>query len=185
MKRSLFLIALFAVPACTLEPMRIPSDAGILDAGTGGSGGHPEGCSDSNPCPEIPDSCHVATCQFNGTCTYEVPAPAGNPCNGKGVCDGHGVCGAAGPACKMDADCDDGDQCTGDVCYAASHTCGHYDMPNCTPLGCHTSVDCDDSNPCTNDVCYTFAGECFNDPLPDNTPCPLGVCSNGKCIGIN
>ena len=100
-------------------------------------------CDDANPCT-------VDTCHFELGCVYadaeQGACNDGDPCNGTETCDG-GRC-VAGPA----IDCDDGDQCTDDVCDALG-ACIHT---------VHADV-CDDANPCTvGDLCA--AGQCRPGP---------------------
>ncbi len=66
------------------------------------------------------------------------------------------------PACSINADCDDGDACTTDVCSAG--TCSN------------TPISCDDGDPCTSDTCS--GGVCSNNPLP--TCCGDGFCDPGE-----
>lgn len=65
---------------------------------------------------------------------------------------------AGGPACSSDADCDDGDDCTVDLC--ARGVCAFE-------AECETDADCDDENVCTIDECIGGCCEvrpqCFGD----------------------
>lgn len=64
-------------------------------------------------------------------------------------------------ACCLDADCDDGNACTLDVCDADSRTCSG------TPA---TDAWCvEDNDPCTNDVCE--AGACIHRAVDERTAC--------------
>jgi len=98
-------------------------------------------------------------------------------CNGRELCNCWGECLPGSPP-----DCDDGDECTQDICNETLDRCEHNQIPDC----CHTSADCDDSNPCTNDVCNN--GNCRHTALTNGTPCGTstdpcyrGVCQNGSC----
>lgn len=48
--------------------------------------------------------------------------------------------------CGTNADCDDGDSCTDDLCDAVTGRCGHEE------------IDCDDGNGCTTDSCDSASG---------------------------
>ena len=79
---------------------------------------------------------------------------------------------AACPTCLSNADCNDGDGCTTDLCV--SGVCSHSS----------NAAMCDDSNPCTDDFC--IAGACSNPPnshpCSDGDACTDGdACSAGAC----
>ena len=84
-----------------------------------------------------------------------------------------------GNCCAIDADCDDGDACTGiESCDASSGTCV-----------AGTAVDCSDGNPCTDDLCDPLTGTCSNPPSADGTSCEDGdactagdACVMGSCV---
>jgi glucose/arabinose dehydrogenase len=96
--------------------------------------------------------------------------------------------------CRSDADCDDGDPCTGDRCDAtlgcqstvvADGTgCGDVDVCNgaesCQAGICTagTPLACDDGNPCTIDRCDPVTG-CAAAPVTDGTPCADDDVCNG------
>jgi len=84
------------------------------------------------------------------------------------------------PKCSVDADCDDGNFCTGDTCVQGfcthqTKTCG--DGTKCTDDLCDPATgqcsnpptDCDDADPCTIDGCLPTSG-CKHDPIPDCCP---------------
>ena len=85
--------------------------------------------------------------------------------------------GVAG-CCAVDADCDDGDMCTGvETCDASSGTCV-----------AGTAVDCTDGDPCTDDGCDPATGACVHPAAIDGTPCEDGdactvgdACELGSC----
>ena len=89
----------------------------------------------------------------------------GNHCNGEELCLG-GVC-ESGEAIA----CDDGIDCTVDVCDA--------------DLGCVSTVDrygCWDENDCTQDYCDAETG-CSWQPVADGTVCDkIGKCRAGECV---
>ncbi len=85
------------------------------------------------------------------------------------------------PPCQSDADCDDGDPCTTDICLADG-TC--QNTPECT-----ADEDCDDGDVCTTDTCRAdgccdFAripgccasdADCPPDPKCHDSFCDLGT----------
>ncbi|MHC4697426.1 MAG: hypothetical protein ACYTFA_11840, partial [Planctomycetota bacterium] len=96
------------------------------------------------------------------------------------ICLADGTCQNT-PDCTSDADCDDGDSCTNDSC-GADGCC--YNTPVCTSDG-----DCDDGNACTADTCGADSC-CYNTPecttdgdCTDNDPCTADTCdANGCCV---
>lgn len=56
-------------------------------------------------------------------------------------------------------DCDDGNDCTDDVCDFEGE-CQHFGIPFC--VGCSSHEDCDDGDDCTLDVC-AYNGHCVYD----------------------
>lgn len=75
--------------------------------------------------------------------------------------------------CGSDADCDDGDPCTGDICDSASGSCV-YEFFNC-----------DDSDPCTIDTC-TWVGDppvmiCAYEPVDCDDGDP---CTDDRCVAV-
>ncbi|MDQ3036487.1 MAG: hypothetical protein M3Y87_29080, partial [Myxococcota bacterium] len=51
--------------------------------------------------------------------------------------------------CITNADCDDGDSCTTNLCDAVNGECGYRAIADC----CAAAADCDDANTCTTDSC--------------------------------
>ena len=116
-------------------------------------------------------------------------------------------CGVAGMWGECDCgDCDDGSDCTIDIC-GEDKKCRHVteykecdDGSACTENdqcvgGPHCvgtpAVDCDDDNPCTADSCDPATGLCLHDgsnmegsSCDDGVPCIVDtVCNNGQCVG--
>lgn len=102
-----------------------------------------------------------------------------------------------------EVECDDGDDCTQDVCDRDTGQCSYPDEPDDTlcdfgglPGFCKAGVcedamlcankDCDDEDVCTADGCNPANGECIHTPGEDGVTCPYrigspGVCFNGVC----
>jgi hypothetical protein len=108
-----------------------------------------------------------------------------------------------GPGCNGAASCDDGNDCTSDVCKGKTG-CVHSPLDG-TPCDADGSVcttgdscqagvctagktkDCDDQHPCTDDSCDKAKG-CVNTPnsgaCSDGNACTSGdSCGGGKCVG--
>ena len=92
--------------------------------------------------------------------------------------------------CSKAADCDDGSDCTVDLCSdgACSHTAGcSGDTPECCGTECAACCvdgDCDDGLPCTADTCE--AGGCGHSSIcdcVDAEDCGGGECCDGACLG--
>ncbi len=93
------------------------------------------------------------------------------------------------PTCESNADCDDEDICTEDLCDPANSECSNEPIvcddgdactiDSCNPAsGCDTApVDCDDADVCTADECVD--GVCFNDAIvcDDGDPCTVDDCN--------
>jgi cysteine-rich repeat protein len=91
-------------------------------------------------------------------------------------------CGTQTPiACAQDADCDDANACTTDVCDAG--TCSHSPIANCSVCGDGVvtgSEDCDDSNTTNGDGCSAICTiepgfQCSGQPSVCMTVCGDGV----------
>jgi cysteine-rich repeat protein len=82
--------------------------------------------------------------------------------------------------CQNNADCDDGNACTDDVCDPGN--------PNANAGGCvYSTTSCNDNNACTDDSCHPAIG-CVH--TPNTGPCTDGLfctvgehCSGGACVG--
>lgn len=113
-----------------------------------------------------------------------------------------GGAGGAEVGCAVDADCDDHEPCTIDVCKA-DKTCSNVAEPEgmaCGPSGsgaCHLGecypgcLDgdaCVTNNPCVVGTCDMLTGQCLFLPIPDGTPVPgvaqvAGDCHIRICLG--
>jgi|GEM_PF-2534356 len=128
------------------------------DAATGQCVNTPVSCDDGNACTT--DSCDPAT----GCLAQAVPD--GTPCTSplacatdmcvSGQCES--MCG-----CGSDAECDDGDACTDDVCDVATASCSS------------SPVSCDDGDDCTADSC---------DPLTGCANTAIAGCGDGQCDNV-
>ena len=72
--------------------------------------------------------------------------------------------------CERDADCNDGNACTTDVC-GESKSCQITTIPGCVP--CKTAAECDDTDACTTDTCP--AGACTHQSIAG---CPAEICDD-------
>ncbi len=124
-------------------------------------------CDDGDPCTK-------GTCNPDGSCK-QLPTPA-SPCNDGNACTAKDLCTAGNCVGGQPLVCDDGNDCTTDLCDAL--------------VGCTTtpaSGPCaDDADPCTNDVCS--AGVCAHPPgndgaacADDGKPCTADLCTAGQC----
>jgi len=95
--------------------------------------------------------------------------------------------------CVTDADCDNGDACTTDVCDPTTGTCTNEpivcdDGDACTTDECvegqcvNTPTGCDDGDACTIDECID--GACVHTPVvcDDGDPCTTDECVDGECV---
>lgn len=151
------------------------------------------------------DDCTTDTCS-NNACGHTT-APQGTTCL-TGVCSSGGTCvecvedancGPDGPLCDTqtnscycaaDADCDDDNECTSEVCSqghcavtvlpietecSIGHCNGNSDGPMCI---CDTNGDCDDQNSCSVDACV--ANQCSHDYSAAGDACDTGFCSEDQ-----
>lgn len=134
-------------------------------SGSGGTGGQDGGggksCTGAAECDDGLACNGTETCE-NKVCKPGKNADDGTPCTPSvdgGVADSgvtySCVAGTCQAVCKVDADCDDNDVCTGtETCNPTTKTC-----QNGTPL------TCDDQNACTDNKCDPTTG-CYY-PLID------------------
>jgi hypothetical protein len=122
-------------------------------------------CVDSQCAIPAGVQCAAAFCN-RGTCDLR-PTP-GAPCDDGIACTVADTCGAAVDQCAgtpNDALCDDGIDCTDDVCNVFAGGC--VSTPN--------HALCDDGNPCTDDTCSVDAGGCVSS---DNGTCAEDACGD-------
>ncbi|MBM4370364.1 MAG: immune inhibitor A [Deltaproteobacteria bacterium] len=83
--------------------------------------------------------------------------------------------------CSADADCEDGNPCTADLCPGTNTTCQFPAIPGC----CLASSECGDGDVCTQDVC-TSAHVCehYNLCCETDGECDDGdeICTDDLCI---
>jgi len=195
-------VSVLALGMITLTYCGDPEGAGGRRAsgGTGGAGGAPE-CRDSSECDDD-NECTEDACATYGAC-IDTPVANETPCDFgglpglcvSGVCMDAMLCEGVG--------CDDGDECTDDVCdpangacinaAAADNTVCDFDgLPGlCMSGACMDArlcdgVDCDDGIECTEDICNPADGACINRAVADDTACDFnglpGRCVSAVCI---
>ena len=146
-------------------------------------------CDDQN-------SCTLGRCDsLTGSCDYNLREP-GIPCTFDGF---SGVCvsGVCGENLCTGNPCDDGNECTKDICRFRDGSCRNE---NLNTTGCDwggvrgvcidgvcredlcKGVVCDnDGNPCTEDTCNRDTGECSYAVSPDGTYCGCSDWYWGTC----
>ncbi len=149
-------------------------------------------CDDGIDCT-TDGSCNLAT----GNCDGRGNEPINESCDqdGGSVCDGQGSC----VACTNGGHCEDGNECTNDVCTDGGCANPTSDGGSCDlmpgegicmggtcealPPACQ-SVTCDDSNDCTQNVCADVGGTgtCSYPSEPDGTQCDAAG-NPGRCDG--
>ncbi len=188
------------------------------DITTGTCVANPNGiaCDDNNACTGG-DHCQdgaclfatVQTCDDGLPCTKDSCDPVSAACshvNAPGPCDDGSVCtqndSCTGGLClgTSKLNCDDGYDCTTDVCDAKL-ACLHTNLPSGTPCDDHsdctvndqclgqickgTGQVCDDNNLCTENKC-SLANGCSFPPktsCDDGNPCTLNdQCISNKCV---
>jgi hypothetical protein len=80
------------------------------------------------------------------------------------------------PCCETEADCDDGDACTLDLC--TTDDCLALPVPGC----CNGDADCDDGDPCTADSC---AGHACLHSFAAGAPNGLDCCATDQWCAQN
>jgi hypothetical protein len=157
-----------------------------------------ETCQDCNT--PVTTCCGDEVCEGNensSNCPVDcgTVGPLDTYCCGDDVCEGdENVTNCATDCnCKVDGDCDDGNECTYGVC--TTPFCDYFPVPDETPcfLGgeicctgvclsalCDTGLDCGDGNECTTDSC---SNGCIN----GDGCCPSG-CDSGNdddCVVVD
>jgi hypothetical protein len=165
-------------PGATLNCTTTNADGGLCGAivGTGDFGETPFPTSDCNFSYGFPGECEavpVALDPATDCITFPIACVAGG--------------------------CDDGNECTSDVCNTTTEACEFTSASNGTSCdggsgSCQSGtcvdncdgVDCDDANPCTLETCDSAAGgTCSNPPGPAGNLCDAGGGpGTGQCDGF-
>jgi len=138
----------------------------------------------------LDSTCNNATCDGSdrSLCCDDVAVNDGGDCSSENpplaVCNA-GVCET--DACTVDADCDDGNECTTDTCDVGTGVCTNDGAPNdgnaCQPdASCGATDGTCGGGTCTaNDAC-SVAGDCPNTPAaPADPQCTAAVCTSDVC----
>ena len=120
-------------------------------------------CDDENPCTD--DSCDsILGCQY---------APDnGNSCDDGNVCNGGETCSSGDCEAGEMLDCEDGNNCTEDICDPADGCIDHIEIPGCDPDadldGDPDDTDCDDEDPTVHhgaaELCNGVDNDCNGEP---------------------
>ncbi|MEM4266689.1 MAG: hypothetical protein QW404_01380 [Candidatus Nanoarchaeia archaeon] len=94
----------------------------------------------------------------------EVEVACGNKCECDSSCS-NDACFSAGFSCSSDADCDDGNPETNDICSA-----GVCENRPVQLKSCSSNSDCDDNNPCTKDTCNKVIDKCIHEEVQGCSP---------------
>lgn len=96
-----------------------------------------------------------------------------------------GACDVVSPSCCVtNADCNDGNACTADVCPFPGGMCQHAPIFDC----CAGDADCNDQDQCTVDTCDVAVNTCAHVQQPSccnsNSNCDDGIfCTVDVCSG--
>lgn len=130
---------------------------------------------ETSPCDDG-DGCSLNDVCKNGYCE-------GTPANGETLCDDEKLCtngdACANGFCQGTAkNCDDGKNCTLDVCDSATGGC--VSKPVSEGSSCNDGDPCTTSDTCIAETCIGLQPKCN-----DNKPCTADACDNvdgvGKC----
>jgi hypothetical protein len=165
-------------------------------------------------CGEVTGVCEDVVCDDDNACTEDACDPVDGACVFTALDDG--------TACTVDAEaglclqgaciawcdgveCDDGNDCTEDLCDRGTGECTHPHRPDgaecdfgelpgvcesgvCVDAELCREVDCSDGNDCTDDVCDLVDASCSNPNRVDGAACEVdelpGECAEGVCIGL-
>jgi len=124
-------------------------------------------CDGAGNCVHIDAQNDTACTPDNNSCTRDVCV--------SGTCE-HIIVPSC---CLYDAECDDGINCTTDVCNPQTNRCQH-NFFTC-PFGtCGSDSDCDTTIGCRNGICNTTSHTC-----EDAVPYPVGCChTTSDCPGL-
>lgn len=161
------------------------------------------GVTDDIPGRDDSDPCTIVVCDFASGGEVRLPIDDATPCSNGNPCDGTETCRAGVCTAGSPLVCDDGVDCTGDVCETTAG-CKHLpidadcdDGIACTLdtcdrlLGCLSTPQnavCDDDNLCNGSETCDASHGCQNAAAaaPDRTPCGGGLlCAGGLCRGLH
>jgi hypothetical protein len=91
-----------------------------------------------------------------------------------GSTDAGGASGETGASCDPDPSCDDGNDCTADVCTEGA--CEHSPLDAGEACGSGRDDECTSADTCDG------AGVCLPNDGQDGAACPGGSCTLGECI---
>ena len=152
--------------------------------------GNTEACDDGEPCTEL-DQCNAGVCKgliiecddkeictadacMGGECVF-VATAEGTSCDDGNTCTAGEKCTSGACAGGKEADCDDNQFCTDDVCV---NDFGCYNQP--------TPEICTDGNACTLDTCNETTDTCKSTQVVDGTACDDGdPCTKGDTCTAN
>lgn len=130
-------------------------------------------------CPESQSPCLEAVCEEGYGCSFRPlighACDDGNACTLDDVCGADGTCQPSG----ITVNCDDGDQCTDDLCMA-DVGCVHIPFSGCTT--CQYTEDC---SPQLCHHAFCIDGQCTYFAQQAGTSCSDGNACNGRetCSG--
>lgn len=134
-------------------------------------------------------ACTLDTCQPETGCQHapqDLLCEDGHPCTvhtchpNDGCVKAEEVAGANGVVCCLSSnlECDDGNQCTQDLCNTLTNQCENTPEENGTP--CNDGLDCSADDVCIDTTCAGTTPEC-----DDEIPCTIDSCIEpGGCQHI-
>jgi hypothetical protein len=141
-------------------------------------------CGQDGTCGYVPagndpkDDCFHGVCDGAGSCVACVTADdcpqrdvCSTPnCTGANACDYIAIPGC----CLADADCDDANPCSRDICNLNTNACLYVAVSDC----CQDDAECADGDECTVDTCDPTTNTCVSTPVTcgDCERCAVGVC---------
>lgn len=163
------------------------SDGKYCRVGDECNGGVCAGTADRDCSGVANGSCQVAKCDEASMSCIAEPLPNGTACDDESVCTINDKCTSGAcvglaligcKACVLTSDCDDGNECTTDLCDETTSRCFWAAIPNCTPepgpepqpeAGVDTGVDApaDTAPEATADVTPDVAPDALEDATPD------------------
>ncbi|MEK6675879.1 MAG: hypothetical protein AABZ47_09530, partial [Planctomycetota bacterium] len=162
-------------------------------------------CNDGNFCTS--DTCNVGACVFTNN---TLPCDDGLFCTDTDVCSGGACAGSGDPClggllcdetanacvdCLNNADCDDVNPCTDDICTLGVCSNPNNMLPCSDGLFCTLTDDCSggvcvgSGDPCPGQLCNEITNACVdcltNADCNDGNPCTDDICLVGACTTVN